>query len=88
MLYREALDRARCGTPGCTKHAKPDPIVLHSLCHRKEPTWVVYAHGVLTVRCAKCDDIVVQIAVASVPGPKRAKKKSTRPGTIHVRQKM
>lgn len=63
-MTREALDGMQCATPGCTE--PHGPLVMHSRCHPKSPTWVTYADGVMTVSCAKCDTMIIEVAVANV----------------------
>jgi hypothetical protein len=67
ILTRVDLDQAACGTPGCDHTAHGGGLVFHSQCHPSRPTWASYQSGVLTFRCSKCDQLIVQIAVAERP---------------------
>lgn len=50
-----------CGDPACQNGG----LFFRSLCHNDVPTWVEYNNGVLTVRCAECDNEIAQVAVGS-----------------------
>jgi len=63
MMYKEDLDGLQGGMPGCTEvHG---PLCLHSKCHNGEPTWAWYEGGMIKIRCATCNALVVEVAVAS-----------------------
>ncbi len=64
-LYKQDLDNmfSDCGVP-----LREDPGYLHSDCHIEEPTWCIYFNGILTVRCAKCNKVIAEIAVAERGG--------------------
>ncbi len=64
-LFKEDLDHLKCpcGRPGCE-----DKMILHSKCHPREPTWVDYFNGEITVRCARCNQVIGVIAVAAKEG--------------------
>lgn len=57
------LDRMQCSFPDCES---PDhtELFLHSMCHPEIPTWASYDNGVLVIRCAQDDKVVVRIKVA------------------------
>jgi len=62
-LTRLNLDFIRCMALNCsTPH--PHPLLLHAVCHPRARLEVDYFAGVLTFRCARCQDMVAQIAVA------------------------
>jgi len=61
VLYKEDLDDMTCT---CGKPACEDPIVFHGRCHPRAKTWCYYFDGMLTVRCADCDKVVTEVAVA------------------------
>lgn len=67
-LYKEELAAARCMAPGCTHEHHPDDstgLVLCQNCHPYAGTSAVFNHGllILTIRCAYCNDFIVNIAV-------------------------
>lgn len=61
---REQLDKLGCSVPGCT--CDDSELILRSRCHEEVPTWAWYdkRDGTLTVRCAKCESVVVVVQVA------------------------
>lgn len=61
-LHREYLDLMKCA---CGKTACEEPVILHSICHPKEATWVSYYGGNITVTCSLCEKVIAVIAVAS-----------------------
>lgn len=65
-LYREEMDKMRCGEPGCT-HEDHDGLFLHGKCHIESPSWVEYRDGVILVTCATCNKMIAVIAVAKTP---------------------
>jgi len=64
-LTREVLDTLQCQNPNCqhTDHS----IMPFPKCHRHAGLAALYEDGVLTLMCAKCERIVVCIAVAALP---------------------
>lgn len=63
LLYSQDMDGLRCAIPGCT-HQHDGPVFLHGKCHIGVGTRVSYQHGILTVRCRKCEALIAQVAVA------------------------
>lgn len=48
---------------------KPSPTYIHSNCHPDTPTWAnidrtPQGQGVVTIRCADCDRVVVRLRLA------------------------
>jgi len=70
-LTRVELDAGRCEHCDDPGHVH-EPLVLNQRCHPMEDTRAEYHEGVLTVRCAACDQMVAEIAVA---GPVNLKEK-------------
>lgn len=66
-LTRRQLDQAQCEVPDCKHDSHDSKLFLHSRCHPKAPTWAVYEAGVITVLCAECDELIIEIAVADAP---------------------
>jgi LSD1 subclass zinc finger protein len=68
-LFKEDLDRqmnAGCSNPDCTAdHKIGEEMYLSSKCHLGAPNFVTYREGVVIVRCSICQDIVLEIEVAS-----------------------
>jgi len=64
MLYANDLDEIRCSVPGCK--CGTEGIYFHSRCHRQSPTWARYKRGsgLLEIVCAKCDELVLQVALS------------------------
>lgn len=64
VVSRRELDPLRCGRPGCDC---PGPLVLTSRCHPRRPVIISYdwTTGLLTVRCARCEAWIADIAVAA-----------------------
>lgn len=58
----DAKGCAHCGEPTC---GKDEPSHFHAQCHMEAPLSVMYYKGVLTLRCAECDNHIADIAVAS-----------------------
>lgn len=65
MLYREDLDRAQCGDPGCDHTSHDEPLFFHGRCHIESPTWTYYHNGYIKVICAVCRQLIAHVAVAS-----------------------
>jgi hypothetical protein len=63
IYSRRELDPMKCGTPGCECAG---PLILCGRCHPGRPVRVSYdwTTGLLTGRCAKCEQHVFSIAVA------------------------
>lgn len=61
-LTQYELDQMRCGKPGC----ECTTISLRGNCHPEDPLRITYDRddGVLTVRCATCDELVAYVEVA------------------------
>lgn len=68
---RYDLDRAQCGTPGCT-HEDHSEMFLHSACHPRAGHRVSYhlITGTLEIRCRICHQLAAEIAVAA-PRPEQ-----------------
>lgn len=60
MIFKEDLDAMVCRNCHNGKG-----LNLHSACHVTSPTWSRYEDGVLVVRCATCNKVIVEVAVAS-----------------------
>lgn len=60
VLYREELDVMGCAVHG----TKEGGVWFHSACHPKSPTWAKYENGKVEITCAKCRQLLVEIAVA------------------------
>ncbi len=59
-LYKEDLDKMECPC-GCGSRE----IYLYGHCHPQNGrTWASYEKGILTIRCAICDTMIAEIAVA------------------------
>ena len=66
VLTRRDLDQAPVdGAFGLDALANPEGPNLHARCHEGAPLEVAYAHGVLTLRCHRCQQRIVRIGVAS-----------------------
>jgi hypothetical protein len=70
LYYREDLLGTKCHLPDCNHDHSV--LVLHAKCHPRAGTWVFYdkASGIATIRCAKCDNEILSLAIASreLPG--------------------
>ena len=62
-LTRADLDAERCEHCDDPGHVH-EPLVLNQRCHPGKGTRVEYHQGVLAVRCAYCNKMVAEIAVA------------------------
>jgi len=60
MIYKEDLDTMQCNAGHEAKG-----VWIHSSCHTTVPTWVRYEDGVLIIRCATCNKVISEVAVAS-----------------------
>ena len=65
-LTQENLAVATCNNPDC-RHGGDCQMFVHGRCHPGDPTWVSYSKqtGLLSVRCAICEDLIVQFLVAT-----------------------
>jgi len=63
LADRRMLDHARCATPGCAE--THGPLYLHSRCHPNAAVEVCYEAGILTIRCKKCQTLVIEVSVAT-----------------------
>lgn len=63
-LYKDELDHLPCFNPDCDHTSHTKPMALNAYCHPTKPVRVWYKDGLLTLNCAICKQIVVQIAVA------------------------
>lgn len=70
-VYREQLDKLRCGNEDPEHECDHDELYLHSRCHPRSPVWAVYGDGKLQLQCAECDQTIVAVAVASDHFPSR-----------------
>jgi hypothetical protein len=64
-FFRQQLDQAQCNSPDCDHSGHDGGLYLHGSCHPNAQLAAYYENGVLTLLCADCDAVVVQIAVAS-----------------------
>ena len=64
-VRRQDLDMMRCGRDGCT--SEHGPLVFHSRCHPRAPTWTAYLDGELAVQCADCGAELIRIAIGDTP---------------------
>ena len=67
-LTRADIERGTCKRRGCD-HSTHGPSVIRSQCHPRAPFEIAYYAGVLTVRCARCTQLVNRILVAAEPAP-------------------
>jgi hypothetical protein len=64
-LTRLDLDGQLCMVPGCTASThNHGGLVLRAFCHPRADSIVIYANGVLTIRCGKCNRHIVHVGVA------------------------
>jgi hypothetical protein len=64
-LTRMDLDGRTCEVPGCTHAEHTDaPLILSPMCHPAASLSVDYRSGVLTMRCARCAQMVTRVKVA------------------------
>jgi hypothetical protein len=68
-LTCEALEPVGCGTPDCGHDHSV--LFLHAQCHPSGKLAVAYfkARCVIRVTCARCDELVAEIAVAGTGRP-------------------
>jgi hypothetical protein len=66
-LYREELDAAECGQPGCDKDHSA--MFVHASCHPGQGIDACYDRrkGTVTFACHRCAGALFAIAVASKP---------------------
>lgn len=66
-ITRKELDRAGCGTPGCSHDHSV--VYFHGKCHLSAPVEASYekATGEIVMRCARCQELIVRVAVAGEP---------------------
>ena len=62
-MTRAQFDGMTCHAEGCDHSSHDTEMYLHPKCHVGSPTWAIYEEGVLNVKCAECDALVVRIAV-------------------------
>jgi hypothetical protein len=69
MLYLEDLQHLSCSDPDCPD-THDGPLYWRSRCHPTVGTWVVFQPGSthLHVICAKCEQLIARVAVASRRG--------------------
>jgi len=63
-MTRAQFDGMSCHAEGCDHSSHDTEMYLHPRCHVGSPTWAVYEDGVVNVKCAECETLVVRIAVA------------------------
>lgn len=70
-LTRVELDKGGCETPGC-RHDHT-VLYLHGRCHQSAGQRVSYDKrtGNVRVVCRRCDELVVEIAVAATAADRR-----------------
>ena len=61
-MTRQRIDALTCD--GCGEDHNHEEMFFHSRCHPGAPTWAVYEDGVVVIKCADCDEVVVAIKVA------------------------
>ncbi len=71
-LTRKELDRAGCDTPGCGH----DHTIthFHGRCHPNACVSAAYDKrtGEITIRCARCEQLIAHVAVAGEAGEARS----------------
>jgi hypothetical protein len=66
-LTRDELDQLRC--PGCghDPHGPSNPLYFVGACHPGAPVTVGYWDGVLSLFCAVCESLFLQMHIAELP---------------------
>jgi hypothetical protein len=64
VLYREDLEDLQlkgCSNPECD--CSEGPLFMHAKCHPQSTTWTYFDEGLLTVICAECRELIMQVSV-------------------------
>jgi len=62
-LTQTEFDQMTCSDSSCDHTAHDRQMMIHPKCHVGTPTWCIYENGVMDIRCAECNSLVVRIAV-------------------------
>ena len=66
MLFKEDLDKLKCDCPNCGNTGEICPMDIKGKCHPESPAWVAYHSGRITVQCVECNQVIADVAVASI----------------------